>query len=117
MKKINSNGYGVRMVFVIALFLVILPLFGYILQLFPGGEWTRPLMKISIGLGVCLLLLMVLLLSVELHQDKRLNRYYQVHRNRKLPLTDGHYECQACGNRLLHAEDKRCGVCGCHFEE
>ena len=117
MKKINSNGYGARMAFVIVLFLVILPLLGHTLHICAGGEWLLPLIRISMGIGTCLLLLMILLLVVELHQDKRQNQYYEAHRNRKVPLSDGHAECQACGNRSLHAEDTRCNVCGCHFEE
>lgn len=117
MKKINSNGYGSKMVFAIVLFLVILPLLGHILHMLAGGEWVLSLIRVSMSIGVCIMVLMILLLVVELHQDKQQYQSYQAHRNRKVPLSDGHQECQACGNRALHAEDTQCGVCGCHFEE
>lgn len=117
MKKINSNRYGAKIAFIIVLFLVILPLLGHILHLLVRSEWLLPLIRISMGIGVCLLLLLMLLLVVELHQDKRLNQYYEAHRCRKMTLSDGRVECQACGNRFLRAEDKRCNVCGCRFEE
>ena len=117
MKKINSNGYGAKMAFIIVLFLLILPLIGHILHIFIGMDWLLLSISILMGIGVCLMLLMILLLVVELHQDKRLNQYCEVHRNRKVPISDGHVECQACGNRSLRASDKRCNVCGCRFEE
>ena len=117
MKKINSIHYGYRIVIAILLFLVILPAMLYVLSMLISAEWLSLLIMISMALGSALLLFLILLLIIELHQDKRINRYYEKHRNRKLQIANTAYECQACGNRKLNAGDKSCPVCGSRFQE
>ena len=117
MKKINSINYGYKIVFAVILFLVILPVMFYLLSMLISAEWLSSLIKTSMVIGSAILLFFILLLIIELHQDKRINRYYEKHRNRKLQITNTAYECQACGNRKLRAGDKSCPVCGSRFQE
>lgn len=81
-----------------------------------SADWLSLLIKISMALGSGILLFLILLLMVELRQDKRINRYYEHHRNRKLQIANTVYECQACGNRKLSAGDTCCAVCGSRFQ-
>lgn len=116
MKKINSIHYGHKIVFAIVLFLVILPVLFYLISLLISADWLSLMIKISMALGSGILLFLALLLMVELRQDKRINRYYVNHRNRKLQTPNAVYECQACGNRKLSAGDTCCPVCGSRFQ-
>jgi len=117
MKKINSIDYGHKIAFAIILFLMILPALLYLLSMLIRAEWLSLLIKTTMAIGSTILLFFILLLTIELHQDKKINHYFEKHRNRKLKITNTAYECQACGNRKLRAGDTSCPVCGSRFEE
>ena len=47
---------------------------------------------------------------------KKINQYYSEHKNVKIPLADGTYECGACGSRAIRADSVACNACGRRFE-
>lgn len=55
-------------------------------------------------------------LSIELWQDKKINKYYQQHRNIKIIHNNGKYECGNCGNINIKCTDTECMICGIHFQ-
>ena len=115
MKKINSIGYGDKILGCAAIFTLVIP--GIIQAiLFVHKSLTLAVcMKISFGIGIFISLFFVGLLTIELHQDKQMNKYFETQKNEKLKLGEGLYECQTCGNRTVKSEDKNCSVCGILF--
>ncbi len=119
--KINSNGYGGRILAAIGICVLVLPI-GCLLV--AGGldrlgiKSSVPilLMRISLTVGAVLAGLFVLLLVIELLQDRALNRYYVKNKKHKVQLTGGDYECQYCGARNIRATDKQCPFCGTEFQ-
>ncbi len=115
--KINSIHFGPRVVAIIGLLTLAAPAVLYLCYSVLGFlgihlELILSAVSISFAAGVALLALFVLLLGVEFVQDRSRDRQYKRTRMRKLEISEGWYECQACGNRLLRAEDKACDVCG-----
>lgn len=115
MKKINSNHYGHKVLGSAALFLFVLPPCCRLLfSLFPV-HFLKIIMSVSFGTGLLIAVLFTILLIVELHQDKVMNRKYAALKNTKLAVGNGLYECQSCGNRQVQKTDKECEVCGTKF--
>lgn len=92
MKKINSIGYGHKIV----------GLAGCLLLLAPP-------------LGCIALLSLAVLLGIEFHQDRAIDRQYDAVRKTKTALGSGAYECQRCGNRTVTGSDRYCNICGMTF--
>ncbi len=113
--KINSIGYGSKVLWLATLFLAGLPIGFYILGRAFYKSLFSSLTRISLLVGGLLLLSLLILLCVELHQDKKLNEKYAKLKFHKLPLSNGEYECQSCGNRRIGKRDTCCGVCGIRF--
>lgn len=113
MKKINSIGYGVKVISIGILCTFIIPIILYIVPF----QWDllKLLCKISFLVGILVLSLFFIWLKIELHQDKKINEYFKNNKNKKLSIGDGKFECQACGNRQVKLIDKRCSVCGIRF--
>lgn len=114
MKKINSIGYGDKIIAAAAVLLTAMPLCLYIagaMLPFPAAA----LIRISLAAGGLVILFLVALLTIEFRQDKKLIQYYALHQNIKLSLGNNRYECQSCGNRHLSAGDDICKVCGIRF--
>lgn len=114
MKKINTIWYGGKVIlmgivftFAIPFCIRILPLKSNIIHMFS---------KISFVLGIIILIGFAIWLAIELHQDKKLNKYYYEHKNTILKIGKDKYECQSCGNRNVRPDDKSCSVCGIHFK-
>ena len=115
--KINSIRFGPRVVAIIGLLTLAAPAVLYLCYSVLGFLGIKlkiilSAVSISFAAGVALLGLFVLLLGVEFVQDRSRDRQYKRTRMRKLEISEGWYECQACGNQLLRAEDKACDVCG-----
>ncbi len=115
--KINSIHFGSQVIAVVALLTLAAPailFLCYSILGFLGIKLQVILSAIStsFAVGVMLLALFALLLAVEFVQDQSRGKQYKKIRMRKLEISDGYYECQACGNRLLRAEDTTCLVCG-----
>lgn len=115
MKKINSNKYGGTVIGFGLILLVPIPLIFKMLviisklKLFELYEW------ISFMIGILILLLFTIWLFIEFLQDNYWNQYYANHKNERLKLSNGGYECQSCGNRNIKENDKNCNVCGMKF--
>lgn len=116
MKKINSIGYAHKIIGLAILFLVVIPLCFYYLFLMFHVELFSTLICISIGIGLIITFFFIVLLIVELKQDKNIDRKYIKIKKKKLALGNGLYECQSCGSRQVTATDKNCGICGIRFD-
>jgi len=115
MKKINSNGYAGKIISVAVLFLAVIPGCCRIVFLVFHMGLFMTLMFSSLAIGLIVLAFFVSLLIVEFYQDKKAERAYRIIKKTKTPLSNGFYECQSCGNRLIRVKDKSCGVCGASF--
>ncbi len=122
MKRIlNTNTYGAAALLVIGFFLIILPVVCYAGSTFlePSNILARTLLnlaKISAGVGAFLLAAFLILLVVELVQDRTIFRQYLKNRGQKQPLANGLFECQFCGCRMVREFDATCPVCGKRLE-
>ncbi len=115
--KINSNGFGFRILALIAILTLAVPVILYLCYSALGFLGIRleiilSVISISFNAGIVLLILFLLLLAVEFAQDRSRDIHYQSIRNRKLKISDEYYECQGCGNRLVRVTDSKCQVCG-----
>ncbi len=115
--KLNSIHYGARALGVIVALGIAAPAVLYLAYLglerlgyMVGALLT--LMKAAFALGLIALVLFVILLLIELAQDRSLDRWYRRHENEKLALPNGVYECQHCGSQVVRASDRNCPVCG-----
>ena len=75
------------------------------------------IMWISLFIGVLIIVCFFIYLKIELHQDRKIDKYYSSHRNIKRPLDNGYYECSSCGNMKVREKDNRCDVCGVIFSD
>jgi len=117
MKKINSIWYGGNILGIGIIFAIVIPLLLYYTSFIFGlkANFSIPI-RISIIMGVLILLLFLVLLAIELKQDKRINRLYSKTRNSKIALSNNIFECQNCGNRQIEKDDTFCKVCGIRFD-
>jgi len=115
LKKIDSIGYGHKLLSLSALFTVVLPLcFSVLYRLFYVAIFML-IMRISLAIGLLISIFFVVLLAVEFRQDKAIDRNYAYTRTTKQAIGNGEYECQSCGNQNMTATDKECGICGIIF--
>lgn len=113
---LDLNQVGMTFLKLVGLFALVIPavLYGILLS------WKQPeihlmlhsLMKISFTIGSVLFVILIGLMTVEQVQDHYFDLHYQKTRDRKLPLANGNYECQYCGNQKVKENDKNCWVCG-----
>lgn len=117
MRKINSIGYGGKILATSATFGLGLPAVFETLS----GVYKNPLLKAftkaSFTLGIFIFLLLLMILCVEMRQDNRMNAWYHKRRNQKHILPNGLCECQACGSRWVKPTDTYCTVCGIVFKD
>ena len=118
---LNSNAYGAKVLLIIGFFLIVLPVMFYAGSTLPGLPMDQEqvlldLVKVSVSVGVILLAGFIILLVVELVQDKIIYRQYLNQRSKKQPVADGLYECQFCGCTKVHEFDVVCPVCGKSLE-
>lgn len=112
MKKINSIWYGGKVI-----------LLGSILVVMPLGiipfdfKILNIISQISLTIGCIILIGFGILLTIELHQDKKMNLYHTSRLMNKLVISENKYECQVCGNRNIKKSDSHCIICGTHFTE
>lgn len=113
---LNLNQPAVTFLKLIGLFAVATPAVLYGSLLF----WEQPaihivlrrMMEISFTIGAVLFVILAGLIAVEQVQDHFFDLRYQKHRDRKLPLANGNFECQYCGSQQVKEKDKTCRVCG-----
>lgn len=114
MKKINSIGYGHKIIDSAAICLFAVPIC-YFFWLITKQAQFQLFAKISLVLGLIILLFLYVLLKIELSQDKKTDQYFITNANTRLPLKNGLFECQTCGNNQVKPEQKSCTVCGTAF--
>ncbi len=120
-RKLDLNGPAYRIIAIAGLFGVILPafLYGASFLIKPYGSyasWIYTGMKISLGLGIVMLVLLVSLVIIEQMQDSLYDAAYRKQRRKKLALQDGGFECQFCGCQKVGAQDRQCPACGEELE-
>lgn len=112
MKKINSINIAHRVVGAAFFFVAALPA----ALLWLGGAVHFERLRIAAGasliVGVLIVAFLIVMLSVELHQDRRIEKRYRETRNSRLPIAGGRCECQACGGRQTGHTGGYCTVCG-----
>jgi len=116
LKKINSIGYGHKIIGLALLFLAAIPVCCLVLSLIFQITIFIILRNISLGIGSFISLFFIGLLSIEFYQDKKIKRQYPNIRKYKLKLDNGGFECQSCGNRQITVNDKICVICGMGFD-
>lgn len=116
MKKINSINYGGKVLGIGLIFMVPIPSLLLCINHIVEGLDIAIFAYISLGIGILICLLFMCFLVIELKQDKRIEQYYCKHRNVKIEIGTGKYECSACGNRLITFESTYCNMCGGKFE-
>lgn len=116
MKKIDSLHFGPTIVLCIAMLLLIIPFCLYVLWKAFNIQGTILIaIKVSMGLGLLILFVFIIILAIEFRQDKRLYLYHKNRRNIKVPLANGFYECENCGNTKVNLDDKYCSICNIKF--
>ena len=115
MKKINSNGYGLKVICGAAFFLFVIPAICYLLYSITKQSQYQQFFKISVALGGIILLFLFILLKIEFSQDKRIDEYFMANKKSRLSLKNGLFECQTCGNNQVKPEQKSCIICGTNF--
>ena len=117
MKKINSIGYGGKILGTSACFALLIPGTIKLVLLVYKSQIFVVFAKLSFWLGIAIALFLCVLLAVEFRQDKNCDLYYEDQKNTKLSLGKGMYECQACGSRTVKSTDKNCNICGLLFKD
>jgi len=120
-RKLNSIGYGPRILAWIGTLLFALPsaLLLCTRLLVPFGIQGALLpiaVTVSLAAGVALQLVFVGLLTIEFLQDRQIDSQYHQTQHFKIKLADGYYECQYCGSQKVRAADKQCPICGKLFD-
>lgn len=113
MKKINSIGYGGKVILVGILFTFNIPILIYFVPY--KCSLFNIISKISFLIGILILLLFFIWLKIELYQDKKMNEYFANNKNTISSIGENKFECPTCGNRLVKPSDKWCSVCGVKF--
>lgn len=116
MKKINSINYGYKIICGAAFCLIIVPICCHLLWTITNLSLLQLFAKVFIIIGFIILLFLFLLLKIELSQDKKINDYYKANSQCHLPLKNGLFECQSCGNNQVNAEHRSCIICGTNFK-
>ena len=115
MKKINSNGYGLKVISGAAIFLIVIPAICYLFYTITELSQFQLFVKISLAFGSIILLFLFISLKIEFSQDKKIDEYFMENKKSRLPLKNGLFECQVCGNNQIKPEQKCCIICGTNF--
>lgn len=116
MKKINSIHYGSYVIIIGLIFLVPIPAIFFIVNKFLLSKLVNYLFYVSIIVGGIIEILFFVYLTIELSQDKKIEKYCKSHNKVKINLNNGKYECGLCGNHNVRKSDSQCNVCGIKFE-
>jgi Ca2+/H+ antiporter len=116
MKKINSIWFGPRALLIAGIFVLVIPAFLYILDMFAfRKDVLMYAIKASFTIGIVIILLFSIILFIELKQDKNINKKYNKEKYRKIEISKNIFECQYCGDRKVQEEDSYCKACGIKF--
>lgn len=117
MKKINSINYGGKIIGVGFMIMFVIPGMLMLINTILNFDVILVLSRLLFLIGSVILICFTVHLFIELHQDKRIDKYYSKHRNVKIKINDGKYECGACGSRNISLNDVFCKTCGCKYEQ
>jgi len=113
--KLNLNGPGSRLLGTAMLmigFSILIHGLAWLLERFSlRVAWLKSLALIWTVAGAILLLVLAVLLVIEALQDRAMDMSYRKQRSHPMPIGNGYYECQYCGNRMVHKGDRICSVC------
>lgn len=117
MKKINSINYGGKIISIGLIIMLVIPGLLMLINIILNDDTISLISKMLFWVGAFILICFTVHLFIELYQDKKIDKYYSKHKNVKIKLNDGRYECGACGSRNIGLNDKFCNTCGCKYEE
>ena len=116
MKKINSINYGGKIISVGLIIMFVIPGMLMLINTILNYDAILLISRLLFIIGAFILICFTVHLFIELYQDKKIDKYYSKYRNVKIKLTDGKYECGACGSRNISSNDNFCNTCGCKYE-
>ena len=116
MKKINSIDYGGKVISIGLVIMFLIPGMLMLINIILNYEAIRLISRLLFILGAFILICFTVHLFIELYQDNKINKYYSKHRNIKIKLSDGKYECGECGSRNIGSNDSFCNICGCKYD-
>lgn len=116
MKKINSIDYGAKVIGIGLLLMLILPGLLLGINIFLESTYVLFGALFLFLAGAAILIGFAVLLLIELRQDKKIDTYYSKHKNIRIRLANGKFECGACGSRNVSEDTAICNMCGCKFE-
>ena len=117
MKKINSINYGGKIIGVGLMIMFVIPGMLMLINTILNYDVILMLSRLLFLIGAVILICFTVHLLIEFHQDKKVDKYYSKHRNVKIKINDGKYECGACGSRNIGPNDDFCNTCGCKYEQ
>ena len=116
MKKINSINYGGKIIGIGLIIMFVIPGLLIFIHTILKHKAILLLSRLLFIIGAVILVCFTVHLLIELYQDKKIDKYYSKHRNVKIKLNDGKYECGVCGSRNIDLNDIFCNTCGCKYE-
>lgn len=115
MKKINSIGYGGKVIGIGLLNVLVMPGILAGVNRWFDCHYISFVANVLLVVGSSILICFFLLLIIELRQDKKIDQYYSQHQNVKIELPDGTWECGVCGSRMIGKDSTSCNTCGCNL--
>ncbi len=115
MKKINSINYGGKIISIGLIIMFVVPGMLMLINTILDYDAIWLILRLLFIIGALILICFIVHLFIELHQDKKIDKYYSKHRNVKIILNDGKCECGACGSRNIGPNDEFCNTCGCKY--
>lgn len=115
MRKINSIHYGGKILAVGFIVGLVIPIICGVLGDLLENDIFISMGKILFIVGMIIIVSFFVHLTVELHQDKRIEKHYAAHKNTKIKKKSGSYECSNCGNQQVADTDSYCKICGIVF--
>ena len=115
MKKINSINYGGKIISIGLIIMLVIPGLLMLINIILNDDTISLISKMLFWVGAFILICFTVHLFIELYQDKKIDKYYSKHKNVKIKLNDGRYECGACGSRNIGPNDEFCNTCGCKY--
>lgn len=117
MKKINSINYGGKVIGTGLMSMLIVPAILQWLNTLFECYYISIIANLLFMVGAGILISFVGLLLIEFQQDKRIDKYYSRHKNIKIELANGKWECGVCGSRTICEGSTFCNMCGCKYED
>ena len=103
MKKINSINYGGKVIGIALMCMLIVPAILQGINTIFECYYIFVIAKLLFVIGTGMLLCFGGILIIEFRQDKKIDTYYSDHKNVKIELENGTWECGACGSRTICA--------------